>query len=352
MKAVLLFVNLFFENIEHSREELIRIQFMQKFKGFVILFVLNFLIYSNYISAQDIALPSNYFPSDSMKSHPPVFLDYYIPASRAIRANNINSGIQSLEKFVELNPRSSFKEYSIYILGRLYTKIKRDDLAYRAFESLLDSGANLYGQYLGRNSEKKADLLDTIQDETSKGYKYAACLRLHEIAIKEHHYDEAVRFLNDADKKYPANFGGCGNAYLMYKGQLNLKFAELYLIMKDTLKATEKLWSCIFDREGYPVKAVRLLHNILHSKFNNRQIIEGINKAISEIDSAKRILSGKVLGKIEVNILDVTIRSERGFWFADSKFKNELETDQCIMALKAEKYTPPKNIYSRIMEEH
>ena len=240
------------------------------------------------------------------------YLTFIDSASIAICAKDTNLAIQYLIKYFNCPSHNIFKEIAGYKIGALYSQINKKDLSKKAFISLLNS--NKESEFYSFGDIKGCRfILDDFEGRTEGGYRYNACIKLYEYAIEEQDYVEAFKYLKFAEEKYPADFGGCGNAYYLYKGQLNLKFVDYYLSIKDTTKAIGKLFNCILDNEGYPEKAIQTLRHILYTKYTNKQIVMEIDKGISGLRKVKYSKSNEEDVQTELDLFGNTIIWQQGY---------------------------------------
>lgn len=307
------------------------------------LFVL-FLTISSNIIAQDDSFPDftkvGKAKNKEIEQLEKNYLNFVDSASIAICAKDTSLAIQYLIKYVNCPSHNIFKEIAGYKVGALYLEINKKDLAKKAFISLLISNKESEFYSLG-NIKGCRFILDGFDNVGQSGYRYNACIKLYECATEEQNYVEAFKYLKFAEEKYPANFA-CGNAYYLYKGQLNLKFANYYLSIKDTTKAIGKLFNCILDKEGYPKKAMQTLSHILYTKYTNKQIVMEIDKGISGLRKVKYSKSNEENIQTEIDLFGNTIIWQQGYNDPLEKLKERLKSDICINDLKKAKYIPPQ----------
>jgi hypothetical protein len=263
-------------------------------------------------------------------------------ASRAICRNDTFLALQYLHQYVESPIKNRFKDFIQYRIGLLYTEMQQIDSAKYAYEALLISN-NKEG-YRQNDVKYRCDFIEGLEENhLSNGYKYNACLRLSELEIKRNKIENAIEYLKLADNKYPA-ITSCANGYYLYKGQLNLRFANCYLQLKDTANAIEKLFKCILDDDVYPYKAIPLLRKILYAKYTNKQVIKKIDKGIASLRKIKyydaELKEDRV--RTDIDLFGITIVWQMGYNGDVEELKERLCNDERLNDLKKAHYTLPQ----------
>ena len=290
--------------------------------------------YPNFSAMSSAKLDSAKALNQKIEQQYALFID---SASQALCALDTNLTIVFLKKYVESPTKSFYADIYAYKIGIMYLKMNEPEAAKKAFLYFL-------------NMEKKrgdGDLFDDrrkivgcnkflwFSNEISYGgFRYNACLRLSEMALERQNFWEALTYLTWAAQKYPADDRGCANGYYLYKGELNRRFADVYLARKDTVKAVGYLLSILLDGEARPNKEVPLLKELLHKKYTKKQIISGINKGIASVRKVN------IHGEYGVqNTLEMTIFGQEVHWLMRHSddiegIKSDLKKDKYLEQLK------------------
>ena len=274
-------------------------------------------------------LDSSKILSQKIENQYALFID---SASQALCAQDTNLAIVFLKKYVESPTKNMYAQIYAYKIGILYLKMNQAEAAKKAFLYFLTMERRAdyydYSNFLACNKLLWAD--NVIEG----GFKYNACLRLSEMASVRQDFWEALTYLTWAAQKYPADYRGCANGYYLYKGQLNRKFADVYLSRKDTVKAVGYLLSILLDGEARPNKEVPLLKELLHKKYTKKQIILGINKGIASVRKVN------IHGEYGIqSTLEMTIFGQEVHWLMRHSddiegIKSDLKNDRYLRQLK------------------
>ena len=289
--------------------------------------------YPDFSAMSSAKLDSVEVLSQKIENQYALFVD---SASQALCALDTSSAIVFLKKYVESPTKSFYTDIYAYKIGILYLKMNQVEAAKKAFLYFLSmekkrGDVNLFDD---RNKIIMCNKFLWTDNVIGGGFKYNACLRLSEMASVRQDFWEALTYLTWAAQKYPADYRGCANGYYLYKGQLNRKFADVYLARKDTVRAVGYLLSVLLDGEAHPNKEVPLLKELLHKKYTKKQIILGINKGISSVREVN------IHGEYGVqNILEMTIFGQEVHWLMRHSddiegIKSDLKKDRFLGQLK------------------
>jgi len=203
-------------------------------------------------------------------------LDILKQAESSFCNGDTSQTIKILESYIEKFPNIGTTLFISKRLAELYLKTDNTELASnllsKTFEITPTEGYFIYkdscGLYSGLNPASiKADI----------------CVVISKIYTLRGDYPSAIKFLNLADTEYLPSYGGCGNGMLMYKTNLSLHYADLYLQTGDTSKAVDRLINFFLSDEGYDNLVTLRLKSILLLSYTQKQITDEVNNCISSM---------------------------------------------------------------------
>lgn len=116
--------------------------------------------------------------------------------------------------------------------------------------------------------------------------KFQMCIMMSQLLTAENAPRKALHYLNLADWDYlPSK--GCANGAYMYQTFLTMHFADVYLSMKDTLSAMNRLFKYMMIDEAITEKVARRLKTLLLTKYSNNEVQQEIQRALARIKKYK-----------------------------------------------------------------
>lgn len=218
-------------------------------------------------------------------------------ASVAYCRGNIRHAIINLEQFIYQYPNDALIEEAKMRVGELYQEMRDYNKAIPIMKSIIelkekDWEENYKNYEEGFNYQSNFDKIIPPYDEEYKcrqiirsigklkEIKYEACTALYDIYLYKQDFDSSIYYLNIANTNYFPS-GGCVNGNNIIKTQIAIKFADAYLLKRDTTNAIKHLFDVIFYFEGsVSSKAHGLLIDLLNSQYSKAQINQALEQAI------------------------------------------------------------------------
>ncbi len=171
-------------------------------------------------------------------------------------------------------PNSTPYAKAVYNSGWVYLLANKIDSAKKIFQEILIS------QF---NEMDKGGKGGGIMGDPYALYKHNSCENLARIEMENKNFKEALKYIKLFDKKYPYKHF-CGNelkSYSIFRAQM---YAEVYLGLKDSVKALDHLLPEIFD-SGLASNAelVQTTTALLKIIYSHKELDSGMEKALASI---------------------------------------------------------------------
>lgn len=197
----------------------------------------------------------------------------------------------SFKKFMKDFPQSELKGRAHYNIALCYTELKNYAQAKTTFLEILNEPYN----------EKDENSLM----EPYTLYKHHACRMLAFIALDEKQYEEAEKYINLFDKKYPYQHF-CGNEWAAYHMFKAVMLAKVYAGTNRVAKAIEILVPHSFENGlASNARVLDELDTIVSQNFTKEEIKAELNRALTSMAVSRKkketIVTIKLFN-VEVNV--------------------------------------------------
>ncbi|MDI1255247.1 MAG: hypothetical protein PSV16_04020 [Flavobacterium sp.] len=250
---------------------------------------------------------------------------------QSVCENDTTKIVSLLEKFEKEHPRGSLIIRSNRALAKIYLKRGQTQKAIEKLTYALN--------YVPEDKEyyyRELDSCKAFLDFRFGNYKSDICVEISDIFLQEKDFENALIYLNFADNEHFPYQGGCLNGILMYKSYLSQKFADYYLQIGDTAKATTSLLDYFMEKDGDYILLTKKLKEILLKKYTKEEISNEIKKGIDNLKIVAERTKTNPIKVVRFTIFNHTINKSA---YQNKKLKyyrTQLTNDESIKILLSE----------------
>jgi len=197
-------------------------------------------------------------------------IDYFDEGSNYYEAKDYKNALIAFTYIVKHNPNNELYPRAVYNTGFVYFIEKQYDSSIFIFKTILHSNFN-----------EKEDAGGGIMDDPYLNYKHKASDLISHIYYKKQMYDSSLYYLALSDTLYPyLHF--CGNELAENRVYTTLKYADIYMKLKNNDKAIASLLPAIFTTLADNSDVISKLKQLLKHK---KQLKVQFDTALTKIYS-------------------------------------------------------------------
>lgn len=202
--------------------------------------------------------------------------DYFEEGAAQFEAENYKASLASFNYFVNHYPKNSDYPRALYNTGLIYYNLKNYDSAIFIMQKILAN--KTYNEY-----DKSGG---GLMDDPYTNYRHHASSLISQVYYDQKKYKDALYYFSLSDTAYPyLHF--CGNEYASNRVHTALRYADIYLKLKNKEKAIQHLLPAALETLVNSSEVVEQLKPLLKKKKNLKQQLDDALAAIYPIESKR-----------------------------------------------------------------